>query len=76
MVFVARKIRRQKNGAKNKIVCFGEEITGTKVTNPKNILGSRPGENIWFTDDDDNNNNNNNSIQFFIISVLHQQPEG
>jgi hypothetical protein len=21
-------------------------------------------------------NNNNNSIQFFIISVLHQQPEG
>jgi hypothetical protein len=23
-----------------------------------------------------NNNNNNNSIQFFIISVLHQQPEG
>jgi hypothetical protein len=25
---------------------------------------------------DNNNNNNNNSIQFFIISVLHQQPEG
>jgi hypothetical protein len=23
-----------------------------------------------------NNNNNNNWIQFFIISVLHQQPEG
>jgi hypothetical protein len=34
-----------------------------------------------YNDDDDdnnnnNNNNNNNSVQFFIISVLHQQPEG
>jgi hypothetical protein len=24
--------------------CFGEEITGTKVTNPKTVLGSSPGE--------------------------------
>jgi hypothetical protein len=26
--------------------------------------------------DDDDNDNNNNSVQLFIISVLHQQPEG
>jgi hypothetical protein len=39
MVLVARKLstideqRKEQN-------CFGEGITGTKVTNPKNILGS------------------------------------
>jgi hypothetical protein len=29
-----------KDGAKNKIVCFGEKITGTKVTNPTAVVGS------------------------------------
>jgi hypothetical protein len=30
--------------------CFGEEITGTKVTNPKTVLGSSPSEDIGFGD--------------------------
>jgi hypothetical protein len=29
---------------------FGEEITGTKVTNPKTVLGSSPGEDVGFRD--------------------------
>jgi hypothetical protein len=28
------------NGTNNKIVCFGVENTGAKVTNPKIVLGS------------------------------------
>jgi hypothetical protein len=43
------------NGAKNKIVCFGEEITGTEVTNPKTALGSSLGEDVEFRDDNNNN---------------------
>jgi hypothetical protein len=35
---------------KNKIVCFGEEITGTKVTNPKTVLGSSLGADVGFRD--------------------------
>jgi hypothetical protein len=31
---------------------------------------------IWPIKAKHNNNNNNNKIQFFIISMLHQQPEG
>jgi hypothetical protein len=31
-------------GAKTNIVCFGEKITGTKVTNPKTVLDSSLGE--------------------------------
>jgi hypothetical protein len=27
-----------------KIICFSEEITGIKVTNPKTVLGSSLGE--------------------------------
>jgi hypothetical protein len=55
---------------KNKIICFGEEITGTKDMNPKTILSSSLGENIGFRDDvyDDNNNNNNNNNFSIIFS--------
>jgi hypothetical protein len=38
------------NGAKNKLLCFGEEITGTKVTNSKTVLGSSLGEDVGFGD--------------------------
>jgi hypothetical protein len=39
-----------KNGAKNKIVCFGEEITGTMVTKPKTALGWSLSENCEVRD--------------------------
>jgi hypothetical protein len=41
---------------KNKIVCFGENITGTKITDLKTVLGSSLSEDIGFRDDDNNNN--------------------
>jgi hypothetical protein len=44
-----------KNGAKNKIVCFGEEITGTEVTNLRTVLSLSLGG-YMFRDDDDYNN--------------------
>jgi hypothetical protein len=44
MVFVARKLGTIDDGAKIKIVRFGEDITGTQVTNRKAVLGSSPGE--------------------------------
>jgi hypothetical protein len=31
-------------GSKTKAVCFGGEITETKITNPKTVLDSSPGE--------------------------------
>jgi hypothetical protein len=46
-----------KNGAENKIVRFGEEITGTKLTNPKTVVNSTLSEDVGFRDDDDNTNN-------------------
>jgi hypothetical protein len=52
----------KKKGAKNKILCFGEEITETKVTNLKTVLGSSLGEDIGFKDNNNNNNNNNNNF--------------
>jgi hypothetical protein len=33
-----------------KFVSFGEEIIGTKVTNPKTVLGSSLGEDLGFRD--------------------------
>jgi hypothetical protein len=33
-----------------KIVCFGEDITGRKVTNPKYVLVSSPDEEAGFRD--------------------------
>jgi hypothetical protein len=39
---------REKNGAKAKFVGFGEEITGTKGTNPRTALGLSPCEDIGF----------------------------
>jgi hypothetical protein len=30
--------------------CFGEDITGTEVTNPKTVLGSSPGKDDVFGD--------------------------
>jgi hypothetical protein len=39
------------NGAKNKIVCEGEEITGTKVTDPKKRSWDlAPGRYICFSE--------------------------
>jgi hypothetical protein len=32
------------------MVCFGEEIVGTKVINPKTALGSSPNEDVWSMD--------------------------
>jgi hypothetical protein len=40
--------RKEKN-------CFGEEITGTMVTNPKTVLGSSLGEDVGFRDNNSNN---------------------
>jgi hypothetical protein len=34
---------------KTNIVCFGQEIAGTKVANPKNVLDSSPGEDVFCT---------------------------
>jgi hypothetical protein len=48
MVSIARKLSTIEDGAKNKIVCFGEKITGTKLTNPKTVLGL--GEQVEFRD--------------------------
>jgi hypothetical protein len=36
--------------ARKIIVCFGEEITGTEVTNPKTVLRSGLGEDFGFRD--------------------------
>jgi hypothetical protein len=38
------------NGAKAKFVRCGEEITGTKVRNPKTALGSSLCEDVGFRD--------------------------
>lgn len=35
VVIAVRKLARQKNIAKNRIVCFGGEISGNKATAPK-----------------------------------------
>jgi hypothetical protein len=35
------------NSVKTKIVCFGKEIAGTKVTNLKTALVSRPSEDVF-----------------------------
>jgi hypothetical protein len=43
-------------------VCFGEKITGTKVTNPKTVLGSSLGEDVGFRD----NNNLFYDIQRYV----------
>jgi hypothetical protein len=48
MVSVTRKLSTIKKDSRNKIVCFGEEITGTKITNPKTVLGSSLGKDVGF----------------------------
>jgi hypothetical protein len=47
---VARKLSTIEERCQEKIVCFGDEITGTKVTNPKTVLGSSLGEDVGFRD--------------------------
>jgi hypothetical protein len=39
--------KQQKNGAKIKIVCFDEEIIGTRVATLKTVLGSSPSEDCF-----------------------------
>jgi hypothetical protein len=56
MVSIAQKLSTIEKWQKNKIVCFGEEITGTKITNPKTVLGSSLGEDVKFRNDDDDDN--------------------
>jgi hypothetical protein len=48
MVSVARKLSTTEWRKKN--VCFSEDITGTKVTNPKTVLGSNLSEDFEFRD--------------------------
>jgi hypothetical protein len=60
MVHVARKLNTIEEQGKDQIVHFGKEITGTKVTSPKTVLGSSLGEDVGFR--------NNNNI---IILQLH-----
>jgi hypothetical protein len=43
MVSVARKLSMREERCQGKI-CFGEEIAGTKVTDPKTVLGLSPTE--------------------------------
>jgi hypothetical protein len=60
MVSVARKLSTIE-WRENRVVCFGEEITGTKVRNPKTALGSSPGEGVGFRD-----NNFSYDIQRYV----------
>jgi hypothetical protein len=45
------KRKQLKNGAKNRIIFFGEEATRTEIINRKTVLGSSLGENDGFRDD-------------------------
>jgi hypothetical protein len=49
MVSVAWKLSTVEERSLDKI-CFGEDIIGTKVTNPKSVLVSNPGEDFGFRD--------------------------
>jgi hypothetical protein len=56
-----------KNGAKDKIISFDEEVTGTKLRNPKTVVNSSLSEDIGFRDDDDDDNDNIKIITFYDI---------
>jgi hypothetical protein len=47
---VARKISTIEERRQDIIICFGEEVTGTKVTDPKTVVGSSLGEDVGFRD--------------------------
>jgi hypothetical protein len=49
MVSVAQKLSIIKEKCPNQSFCFGREIAGTLVTNPKIILGWNPGEDVFCT---------------------------
>jgi hypothetical protein len=55
IVSVARKLSTIEERRKEQNCFLGEEITGTKVTNPKTLLGSSLGEDVRFRDDYDIN---------------------
>jgi hypothetical protein len=48
--YCSSETKQEKSGAKEKIVRFGEEITGTELTHLKTALGSSPGEYFGFRD--------------------------
>jgi hypothetical protein len=47
---VSRKLSTIEEWCQGKIFLFGEDITGTEVTNPKTVLGPSPGEDVGFRD--------------------------
>jgi hypothetical protein len=49
MISVTRKLSTTDEKRKEQNY-FGEEITGTQVTNPKTVLGSNLGEDVVFMD--------------------------
>jgi hypothetical protein len=59
MISVARKLSTIEE--RNQQFCFVKEITGAKVTNPKTVLGSSPGEDVEFR-----NNNFSYDIQQYV----------
>jgi hypothetical protein len=50
MFSVARKLSTIEERRLTKVACFGAGITGTKVTNPKTVIGSSIGEDVAFRD--------------------------
>jgi hypothetical protein len=46
--YVTPKLSTREERGKAKFVRFGEEITGTRVTNPKTVLGSSLGKYFGF----------------------------
>jgi hypothetical protein len=57
VVSVARKLRTIEERRQDQN-CFGEEITGTKFTIPKSVLGSSPGEDVFCALETNANDNN------------------
>jgi hypothetical protein len=48
--YVAPKLNTREECAKVKCVPFGEEVTGTKVANPKTVLGFSLDEKVYVRD--------------------------
>jgi hypothetical protein len=48
VVSVARQISTIEELYQDQIVCFSGKIKGAKVTNPRTVLGSSPGEDVGF----------------------------
>jgi hypothetical protein len=53
MISVARKSSTYKKVARDDTTCFGKEITGIEVTNPKTVLGLSLCDNAFCDDGGD-----------------------